>query len=95
MYNVYILYSEKLSKYYIGQTNALNDRIHRHNSGFEKFTSKGMPWKLIWSTTKETRSEAMVLERKLKNLSQNRLQDFIKKYNHEVANPDDTGMSGC
>jgi putative endonuclease len=44
---VYILYSDKLNKYYTGQTNDLEDRLHRHNSSQEKFTSKGVPWKFI------------------------------------------------
>ena len=70
MYYVYILYSEKKSQFYKGQTNDLADRLVRHNSGFEKATQDGLPWVLFWRTVKSTRSEAVVLERKLKNLSQ-------------------------
>ena len=80
MYFVYILYSDKLKVFYKGQTNGLNDRIYRHNSGFESFTKNGIPWKLIWFTTKPDRSQAKKLEDKLKNLSRARTIAFIKKY---------------
>ena len=79
MFSVYILWSDKLQKFYIGQTSNLEDRIYRHNHGYEKYTSKGMPWTLIWSTQKKSRQEAMTLERKLKNYTQKRLRDFISK----------------
>ncbi|MFN7424260.1 MAG: GIY-YIG nuclease family protein [Chitinophagales bacterium] len=80
MYYVYILYSEKHDKYYIGQTNDVKARLERHNNGLENFTSKYIPWILVGFITKQTRAEAVVLEKKLKNLSRERLQIFIAKY---------------
>ena len=98
-YFVYIIYSQSLDIYYKGQTNNLADRIKRHNSGQEKATSSGIPWILIWSTSKESRGEAMNLEQKLKNLSRKRLIDFISKYPEGIAGPDVpdriVGKSGC
>ena len=79
-YYVYILYSEKFDKFYIGQTNDISDRINRHNSGNEKATKPFIPWEMIWVVSKETRSEAMILEKKLKNLSKARIKTFIEKY---------------
>jgi len=38
-----IIYSESHDKYYIGQTSDIIDRIKRHNSGSEKFTSPYLP----------------------------------------------------
>ena len=80
MYYVYILYSEKHDKYYIGQTDDVKARLERHNNGLENFTSKYIPWILVGFITKPTRAEAVVLEKKLKNLSRERLQIFIAKY---------------
>jgi putative endonuclease len=80
MFYVYILYSELFDKYYIGQTNDVNARIVRHNSGLENYTSKYVPWVLVGFVSKSTRSEAVVLEKKLKNLSRARLLVFIEKY---------------
>jgi putative endonuclease len=79
-YFVYILYSENHDKYYIGQTNNIEERLKRHNAGSEKATRPYLPWKMIWSTEKISRSEAMLLEKKLKNLSKARLREFIIKY---------------
>ena len=95
VYYVYILFSERLGKFYIGQTNDLDCRVKRHNAGYEVFTSKGVPWSLVWSTSKSTRSEAMILEKKLKNLSQKRITAFIEKYSNKVSGPDDACVSGC
>ena len=44
MFVVYILYSIKLNKYYIGHTEDLEKRLSRHNSGKVKSTRSGMPW---------------------------------------------------
>ena len=76
----YILFSEKIDKYYIGQTNNLENRLKRHNNGYEKFTRKGAPWKLVGAVKLETRAEAMKLERKLKNFkSRKRLLAWINE----------------
>jgi len=79
-YFVYILYSESTDSYYKGQTSDLELRLARHNSGYEKSTQHGIPWKLAWSTTKPTKGEALQLEKKLKNLSRQKTIEFIKKY---------------
>ncbi|MBT8302039.1 MAG: GIY-YIG nuclease family protein [Maribacter sp.] len=79
-YFVYILYSETFDTYYKGQTNNVEERVSRHNSGFEKATARYRPWLLVWFTEKKNRSEAMSLEKKLKNLSKERTADFISRY---------------
>jgi putative endonuclease len=86
---VYILYSSLYNRYYIGQTNDFDDRLNRHNSGFEKTTAPYRPWKLMLLIQKDTRGEAMVLEKKLKHLNHERLNAFIKKYGGSPASQDD------
>jgi putative endonuclease len=66
MYFVYILYSEKLNRYYVGSTNNITDRIKRHNAGQGGYTKKGIPWKLIQTFEFQTRSEAVRFEMKVK-----------------------------
>lgn len=79
--NVYIIHSKSYDKYYIGQTCDLNKRINSHNYGNVKSTKPYIPYELVWSCEKENRAEAMVLEKKLKNLkSKIRLKKFIEKY---------------
>ena len=79
MFYVYVLYSEKFDKYYIGHTNNLDARIIRHNNGREEYTKKYVPWMLKLSIRKNTRAEAVQLEKKLKNLSRERILHFIDK----------------
>ena len=77
---VYILQSQVNNSFYKGSTDDLVRRITEHNSGKSFSTKRYLPWKLVWFTTKETKSEAVKLEMKLKNLSIQRTIDFIEKY---------------
>lgn len=79
-YYVYILFSKSFDKFYIGQTDDVANRLHRHNSGYEKATNPYRPWQMVWVTNKESRAATMQLEKKLKNLSKGRIREFIKKY---------------
>ena len=80
MFFTYILYSNLFDKYYIGQTNEVKQRLKRHNSGQVKSTKPYKPWRLILVIEKTSRSDAMILERKLKNLNRKKLLLFIDKY---------------
>lgn len=79
-YYVYILFSVDFNRFYIGQTSDIEERIKRHNNGAEKSTSPYKPWKLLGFIEKDSRSEAVILERKLKNLNSEDLRKFISKY---------------
>ena len=65
-YEVYILYSAKLDRYYVGQTENINLRLKVHNNQGKKYTSKGIPWILVKSYKCNGRSEAVRLETKIK-----------------------------
>ena len=80
MFYIYILYSDKFDRYYIGQTQDVNARLARHNAGREKVTRPYVPWKLIGFVEKASCAEAVVLESKLKNLNRERLRIFVQKY---------------
>ena len=67
MYCVYILKSQKTGRYYIGQTESIEDRLMTHNKGVVKSTKNGMPWKMIHTESFSTRSEAFLREREIKN----------------------------
>ncbi len=66
MYIVYILWSEKRSQHYVGQTKDINDRIKRHNGGKVKSTKGGAPWVVKYSVEVLSRELAVSLERKIK-----------------------------
>lgn len=67
MYYTYIIQSDSSSFYYCGQTNKLKDRLIRHNSNRSKSTKGKGPWKLIKYFEFKTRSEAILLERRIKS----------------------------
>ena len=77
-YTVYILYSQKRSRYYIGQTNNISERLKRHNKGLVTSTKIGVPWDLIFTKKVINRSEALILEKQIKNRGAKRyLQDNL------------------
>jgi putative endonuclease len=65
-FKVYILWSESLQRFYVGSTNNIEDRLHRHNSGYEKFTSRGRPWIMICDFDCGDRADAVSLENRIK-----------------------------
>nr|WP_321358011.1 GIY-YIG nuclease family protein [uncultured Draconibacterium sp.] len=67
MYYCYILYSEKLNKFYIGSTSDVEGRLQRHNSSNKGFTSTGKPWELKYYETFGEKSDAIKREMQLKN----------------------------
>ena len=48
MWYVYILYSNKLKKFYVGSTTDLRKRVKEHNGKYSPFTSLGVPWRLVY-----------------------------------------------
>ena len=77
---VYIIQSKVNDSFYKGSSDNLVQRLNRHNNKLDTYTKKFAPWNLVWYTCKQSKSEARILERKLKNLSTARLIEFIKKY---------------
>ena len=76
MYTVYVLYSEKFDKIYIGYTSNLEERFKSHNElGKKGWTIKFRPWRIIYSEEFEQKSLALIRERELKS-AQGRL--FIR-----------------
>ena len=74
---VYILESRRSNKYYIGQTENLENRLIRHNKGRNISTRSDIPWELRWWKEFDTRSEAIKEEKKLKLIKK---REGIKRY---------------
>ena len=62
MYSVYILFSQKLNRYYVGYTNSVERRLTEHNRKKGKYTDAGIPWKLVYLEKYELKIEAMERE---------------------------------
>lgn len=64
---VYILQSEKNSKYYVGSTQNIEQRIIEHNLGFGgQFTKQHKPWRLVCYKKCSSIAEARINEKKVK-----------------------------
>jgi len=83
-YHIYILYSRKLNRFYVGQTTNLENRLIEHNRSESLYTSQGAPWTLLWSASKDSLRASEALEQKLKNLSRNRKIRFMLKYEEGI-----------
>ena len=74
---VYILYSRSKQKYYVGQAQNADERLDRHNRGIVPSTKYGVPWVQVWSKELNNRSEAVLLEKKIKGRGAKRfLEEF-------------------
>jgi putative endonuclease len=65
-YKVYILHSKTMDKYYVGYSEDVNRRLDEHNIGKGNFTSKGIPWEMIKTIACTSKTEAIVLEKRIK-----------------------------
>jgi len=79
---VYILYSAKLDKFYVGMTKDLVERLKRHNNPTdpERFTARGIPWALFLTLPCESEEHSLRLERLLKAKKSKVFIQNLKKY---------------
>ncbi len=77
MYYAYVLKIQANGRLYIGHTDNLDTRVTRHNTGGSPYTQKRGPWKLVGRLPCKTKSEAIMLEIKLKRMKR---PDRVIKY---------------
>ncbi|MFZ5559296.1 MAG: GIY-YIG nuclease family protein [Patescibacteria group bacterium] len=88
MYYVYILFSHKDGKLYIGYTPDLKMRIKKHNSGYVRATKNRRPLKLIYYESYLEEPDAKRREKFLKGGKgreelKTQLKDCFKELNYE------------
>ncbi len=67
MFTVYVLYSKKFNKIYIGYTSNLEQRLLSHNKLAKKgYTIRFRPWIIAFTEEFQTKREAMRREKALK-----------------------------
>lgn len=68
LYTVYVLYSEKHDKIYIGYSSNLIIRFHSHNQyGTKDWTKNFRPWVVVYCEYFEDKGIAMKREKQLKS----------------------------
>ncbi len=66
---------KKVQGIIVGQTADIKERLIRHNSGRVNSTKFGKPWKIVLQVKVLNRSEAMLLETKIKKRGAKRYID--------------------
>jgi len=77
MFFVYIIYSQKLDRYYVGYTSDLDSRIAEHNTGISSYTSKAADWIMKYHEKFTSREEAMAIERIIKSKKSRRYIEYL------------------
>ena len=79
-WHTYIIYSKSIDKFYIGYTQNLSLRLARHNSGWGKFSSRGIPWELVYFEEYEDKSSAIKRETAIKRKkSRKYIEELVSK----------------
>jgi putative endonuclease len=78
MHHLYILYSKSATKFYIGETHNIDDRITKHNQHTysDSFTKIANDWELVLLFNCSNREEAAFLEKFIKKMKS---RIFIEK----------------
>jgi len=67
-YIVYILFSEKLNRFYTGSTSDIDIRLHLHkNAPVNKYTHRANDWILLFSIYCDNKSQMLSIEKHIKN----------------------------
>ena len=74
---MYILYSERKDRYYVGSCEDFNVRLEQHNSGRNKSTSYGVPWTMKKVEEFSTRAEATARELHIKKMKSRRFIEQV------------------
>jgi len=76
MHYVYILYSKRLDRYYVGRTENIEKRLVDHNAGRSTYTRRGRPWVLVYKEEFERKAGAIDRETEIKRRKSRR---YIEK----------------
>ncbi len=82
-HHVYILYSPKIDRYYIGNTDLLPaERLNQHNDKLypNSFTASGIPWQLFLSFPCASRLQARRIESHIKKMKSRVYIQNLKRY---------------
>ncbi|WP_243347810.1 GIY-YIG nuclease family protein [Parabacteroides sp. FAFU027] len=79
-YFVYILQSTVDQSYYKGFTEDIAKRLEQHNNGESRYTSRKMPWQLVYLEELPSKREALIREKQIKRYNSIYLRELISKY---------------
>ncbi|WP_353130544.1 GIY-YIG nuclease family protein [Parapedobacter pyrenivorans] len=77
MHYLYIIYSTRLDRYYIGACKDIPQRLRRHNSQHRGFTGKADDWHLVYHEVFTSKTAAMAREREIKSWKSRRMVENL------------------
>jgi putative endonuclease len=82
MFEVYILFSQKINRHYIGFTTNLDERLtfHVNDSQTRKFTYNADDWQLIFKILCTSKKQAMLIEKHIKAMKSKKYIENLIKY---------------
>ncbi|REL38429.1 GIY-YIG nuclease family protein [Rhodohalobacter sp. SW132] len=66
-HTVFVLYSPLVDRYFVGSSSNPEKAINRHNSGKNKHTKSGIPWRVVCQKTFDTVEKAKEAEASIKS----------------------------
>ncbi|WP_426483322.1 GIY-YIG nuclease family protein [Flavobacterium sp. 2] len=78
---VYIIFSAKLNRYYIGFTSDFDTRMEFHkNAESRKFTANAQDWELFFKIECENKPQALNIEKHIKKMKSKIYIENLTKY---------------
>jgi len=79
---IYILYSQKINRFYIGYTTDLETRLdfHLHDTQTRKFTYKADDWSFFYTLQCTSKHQALAIEKHIKAMKSKTYILNLKKY---------------
>ena len=77
IYYVYILYSERLTKYYIGYSDDVEARFKKHLTNHKGFTGKAKDWKIVYTEFFDRKEDAIKRELQIKSWKSKRMTEKL------------------
>ena len=74
---IYILYSKKANKYYVGETENVNARLQSHLAGISKYTSIANDWAVVHTESFDHRVDAIRREKEIKRMKSRKYIESI------------------
>jgi len=88
MHWVYILHSEEIDRFYIGESADPETRVRYHRAGTSAYTSRASDWNMVFRRKCCDRNEALALEQKIKrSKSRKSIQRWIRGADNELVVP--------
>ena len=76
-YYLYILYSRRIDRYYIGVSSDPPKRLNSHNNYPTGWTKRGIPWELVFQKEFVSKQVAMRWEKFIKNQKRRDIIELI------------------